>query len=68
MAEVYPELVAHGSDGKVSSIMYQFLSPMLLNEAQKQHQKIEEQQRTIDTLQAQLAALARRLEGIEARR
>jgi endosialidase-like protein len=68
VAEVYPELVAHGSDGKVSSIMYQFLPPMLLNEAQKQHQKIEEQQRTIDTLQAQLAALARRLEGIEARR
>jgi hypothetical protein len=48
--------------------MYQFLPPMLLNEVQKQHQKIEEQQRTIDTLEARLAELARRLESIEAKR
>lgn len=60
VAEVYPELVAHASDGKVSSVMYQFLAPMLLNEVQKQHQKIEEQQNTID-------ALMRRLEALEAR-
>ena len=68
VAEVYPELVAHNSDGRVQSIMYQFLAPMLLNEVQKQHQKIDEQQRTIDTLETQLAALARRLERIETKR
>ncbi|HEY8181088.1 MAG TPA: tail fiber domain-containing protein [Thermoanaerobaculia bacterium] len=68
VADVYPELVARSSDGKVSSVMYQFLPPMLLNEVQKQHQKIEEQQRTIDTLEARLAELARRLESIEAKR
>jgi len=58
VAEVYPEMVAHSKDGEVESVMYQFLAPMLLNEVQKQHRKIEEQQNTID-------ALTRRIEALE---
>jgi hypothetical protein len=33
---VYPELVAHGADGKVETVRYYELIPMLLNELQKQ--------------------------------
>jgi predicted RNase H-like nuclease (RuvC/YqgF family) len=44
VAEVYPGLVARNKDGEVETVMYQFLAPMLLNEVQKQHGRIEEQQ------------------------
>ncbi|HYS55418.1 MAG TPA: tail fiber domain-containing protein [Thermoanaerobaculia bacterium] len=60
VAEVYPELVVRDKDGQPDAIMAQFLAPMLLNEVQKQHRKIEEQQNTID-------ALTRRLEAVESR-
>jgi len=56
VAEVYPEMVARNKDGEVETIMYQFLAPMLLNEVQKQHRQIEEQQKIIDALLAQRAA------------
>jgi hypothetical protein len=49
VASVYPELVARSADGRIETVMYQFLPPMLLNEYQKQ-------QRTIDALRAQVEA------------
>ena len=55
--EVYPELVARNKDGEVETVMYQFLAPMLLNEVQKQHQQIEQQQTVIDALERRLQAL-----------
>jgi hypothetical protein len=69
VAEVYPELVARNKEGEVETVMYQFLAPMLLNEVQKQHGRIEEQQsenkalgqRTAE-LQAENAALRDQLE------
>jgi trimeric autotransporter adhesin len=36
VAKVYPEMVAYANDGKVLSVKYQLLAPMLLNELQKQ--------------------------------
>jgi hypothetical protein len=44
VAEVYPELVARNKSGEVETVMYQLLAPMLLNEVQRQHGRIEEQQ------------------------
>jgi hypothetical protein len=41
VARVYPELVIYGTDGKVVSIRYHELIPMLLNEAQKQAGQIK---------------------------
>ena len=58
VAEVYPELVTRNKDGEVEAVMYQFLAPMLLNEVQKQRQKIEEQRQ-------ENAALRTRLERLE---
>src|SRR5262249_62062200 len=36
VAKVYPELVTKGADGKVESVQYHELAPMLLNEMQRQ--------------------------------
>jgi hypothetical protein len=60
VAEVYPGLVARSADGQIETVLYQFLPPMLLNEVQKQ-------QRTIEALRAELAALADRLARLETR-
>ena len=43
VARIYPELVVYGTDGKVVSMRYHELIPMLLNEAQKQAEQIEKQ-------------------------
>ena len=37
VAEVYPDLVVTGPDGRIEMVQYQKLTPMLLNEVQKQH-------------------------------
>jgi len=43
VAKVAPGLVAHSADGKIETVYYQFLAPMLLNEYQKQQRTIEAQ-------------------------
>jgi hypothetical protein len=58
VAEVYPGLVAHTADGKIETVMYQFLPPMLLNEFQKQ-------QRTIQAQAAEVARQAARIAELE---
>ena len=80
VAKVYPELVTKGADGKIESVQYHELIPMLLNEVQHQHQEIVElkaQAQQVAELKAQNAslqaaliqqnaALAARLEQLEA--
>ncbi len=68
VAEVYPELVTRNKDGEVETVMYQFLTPMLLNEVQKQRRRIEEQQAENATLRDQLEKLTRRIDQLEAKR
>jgi hypothetical protein len=41
--EVYPDLVAHSSDGRIETVQYQKLAPMLLNESQKQNAQLQSQ-------------------------
>ena len=68
VAKVYPELVTKGADGKVESVQYHELIPMLLNEVQRQQQEIVElkaQTQQVAELKAQNAALAARLERLE---
>jgi len=79
VAKVYPELVTKGADGKVESVQYHELIPMLLNEVQHQQREIAEfraqaqqvvelkaQLQEVTELKAQNAALAARLERLEA--
>jgi len=69
VVKVYPELVTKGADGKVESVQYHELIPMLLNEVQRQQQEIaalKAQAQEVAELKAQNAALAARLERLEA--
>jgi hypothetical protein len=56
VAKVYPEMVAYGSDGQILTVKYQLLAPMLLNEAQKQNQRIEKLEEELAALRELLAA------------
>ena len=60
VAEVFPALVAPDADGKPYSVRYHVLPSLLLNELQKQ-------ERTIDSQQAVIAALVKRVENLESR-
>jgi len=60
VAEVAPELVAPDLDGKPYSVKYHELPALLLNE-------LQEQERTIAEQRAVIAALAERVERLEAR-
>ena len=72
VVKVYPELVTKGADGKVESVQYHELIPMLLNEVQYQQQRLSAQSQELAELKAQNeeqraqnAALAARLERLE---
>jgi hypothetical protein len=80
VATVYPELVIRSATGEIESVQYEALIPLLLHELQHQQQQVAELQaqnerlQTLavqlqqqdETQQAQHAALAARLEQIEA--
>ena len=60
VARVYPDLVAYDDAGHALTVRYQALTPMLLNEVQRQARTIAEQDE-------QLKQLSARLERVEAR-
>ena len=41
VAQIYPDLVVRGPDGKVETVQYQKLTPMLLNELQRVRRELE---------------------------
>jgi hypothetical protein len=45
--KVNPDLVVHDADHQIYSVRYEAVNAMLLNEFQKQHETIAEQQKTI---------------------
>ena len=63
VAEVYPELIVNDEAGEARTVVYQKLNVMLLNELQKQHQRIQdlterlERLERIQTSQRSLASL-----------
>jgi hypothetical protein len=59
VAEVNPGLVQFDKDGQPQTVLYHILPAMLLNELQKEHQKIEDQEK-------QLKAQEERLRKLEA--
>jgi ubiquinone biosynthesis protein UbiJ len=65
VAKVYPGLVASTPDGKAQAVRYQFLTPMLLNEVQKQQRAIEAQAAEIAELRQQIARMAKQLARLE---
>ena len=65
VAEVYPDLVVKNADGQIQTVQYQKLTPMLLNEVQKEHKQLEEQKTTIQELEKRLAALEAALPSVK---
>jgi BMFP domain-containing protein YqiC len=64
VAEIYPDLVVKDAEGQVQTVEYQKLTPMLLNEVQKEHfetqrlkAELQRQQEHNHRLEARLAAL-----------
>jgi hypothetical protein len=62
VADIYPDLVANGPDGKPQAVRYHELNALLLNELQKQQHEIARQKDVIDRLQARLAEIEKRLQ------
>ena len=52
--KVNPALVSRGPEGSVFTVRYEAVNAMLLNEFLKAHRKMDEQQKEIDALTAQL--------------
>ena len=65
--QVYPDLVVKNLKGQIETVQYQKLTPMMLNELQKQHQEIEEQQKTIQIQAEENHQIEARLAALEAR-
>ena len=78
VAKIYPDLVVYGEDGQPQTIRYHLLTPMLLNELQKQHTvatsarcnpdptaKIELLQQSKAAQQQQIEDLQQRLSRVE---
>src|SRR5213076_1748588 len=57
VAEVNPDLVTHDAKGELSTVRYEAVNAMLLNEFLKEHRKVEEQASTIAQLQKEIEAL-----------
>jgi hypothetical protein len=56
--KVNADLVARDADGKAYTVRYEAVNAMLLNEFLKEHRKVEEQEKRIDALTAQVKAQA----------
>lgn len=57
VAKVAPNLVAHSAKGEIETVYYQHLTPMLLNEYQKQQRTIAAQSALLTKQTAHIAAL-----------
>jgi hypothetical protein len=66
VAKVYPGLVVYDAEGRPSSVRYHFLTPMLLNEVQKQTRQIAEQRELINAQAQRIIELTDRAQQIEA--
>jgi hypothetical protein len=65
VAEVYPDLVARDEDGQIQTVQYQKLTPMLLNEVQKEHKLLEQQAETVQQQAETIQQLEKRLVALE---
>jgi len=54
VAKVNPDLVVRDDKGEIYTVRYDAVNAMLLNEFLKEHRTVQEQQKEIDTLKAEL--------------
>ncbi len=69
VAKVYPDLVQYDKAGKPFTIYYHLLTPMLLNELQKEHRQQQAQKTELSTLKTahavEIAALKSELTALK---
>ena len=56
VAPIYPDLISRDVDGKILTVRYHFLPPMLLNEVQKQQRRINALERELQEIKSLLLA------------
>ena len=64
--KVNPDLVVRDEDGKVTTVRYEAVNAMLLNEFLKEHRTVQEQGATMVRLQKQIEALSAGLQKVTA--
>jgi hypothetical protein len=64
VAEIYPDLVQRDRDGRPIAIRTHFINAMMLNEVQRQHHTIADQQSRLDAQAAQIAELQRQVQTL----
>jgi uncharacterized coiled-coil protein SlyX len=64
--QVNPDLVVRDKEGKTSSVRYEQINAMLLNEFLKEHKKVEKQQATIAELKSTVAQQQKGMEALTA--
>jgi hypothetical protein len=64
--KVNPDLVARDEDGKLTTVRYDAVNAMLLNEFLKEHQMVQAQQGEIAQMKALAAAQQRQIEALTA--
>jgi Chaperone of endosialidase len=63
---VNPDLVVRDEDGKVTTVRYEAVNAMLLNEFLKEHKRVEEQQSKIEKQEAAIARQQKQIEALTA--
>ena len=64
VAEVSSDLVVRDENGDIYTVRYEAVNAMLLNEFLKEHKAFLEQQRTVEELKKQVAALTAGLQKV----
>ena len=65
VAKVYPEMAAYEKDGTPYTVRYQMLTPMLLNEFQKEHSVVMAQQKELQSELQQIKAQRQEIDGLK---
>ena len=66
MEKVNPDLVVRDENGDVSSVRYDAVNAMLLNEFLKEHKTVQQQGQTIARLEKQLETVTATLQKVSA--
>ena len=65
VAKVFPDLVVYDRNGQVETVAYHLLTPLLLNELQKERQTTAALSRQVAEQNARLAALSERVDEVK---
>jgi len=66
VAKVNPDLVVRDEDGKISTVRYEAVNAMLLNEFLKEHQRAVEDHRKVEEQGALIAQQQKQIEALTA--